>query len=82
MRECISGRKKPNDNRRIVTDGGQPRDFPSDGERIGEQWPNTHPHGGHTRRTRRLKRHKDWQAGVLVGLLSATLIGLLWRLLR
>ena len=65
----------------IATDGGQPRDFPTDGERIGEQWP-THPQDGHTRRDSRLKRHADWQAGVLVGLFSAAVIGLLWRLLR
>ena len=65
----------------VATDGGQPRDFPRDGERIGEQWP-THPQRGHTRRTRRLTRHEDWQAGVLVGLACAALIGLLWRLLR
>ena len=62
----------------LVTDGGQPRDFPRDGRR----WPNSRPQGGRTRRDSRLKRHADWQAGVLVGLACAALIGLLWRLLR
>ena len=66
---------------RLVPDGGQPRDFPTDGELIGEGWP-SHPQRDHTRRTHRLKRHKDWQAGVLVGLFSAAIAGLLWRLLR
>jgi hypothetical protein len=72
---------RESDETELVTDGGQPRDFPSDAERIGEGWPN-HPEAGHTRRDSRLKRHKDWQAGVLVGLACAALIGLLWRLLR
>ena len=62
----------------VESDGGQPRDFPRDGRR----WPNSRPQGGRTRRDSRLKRHADWQAGVLVGLACAALIGLLWRLLR
>ena len=70
-------------NRRLVTDGGHPFDeIDRDGERIGEGWPNSRPQDGHTRRDTRLKRHADWQAGVLVGLACAALIGLLWRLLR
>ena len=67
---------------RLVPDGGHPfDDIDRDGERIGEQWP-THPQDGHSRRDSRLKRHADWQAGVIVGWLSAALAAVVWAVIR
>ena len=77
-----SSRFSEPDATEIATDGGQPRDFPTDGERIGEQWPNSRPQDGHTRRTHRLTRHADWQAGVIVGWLSAALAAVVWAVIR
>jgi len=68
---------------RLVPDGGHPfDDIDRDGERIGEQWPNSRPQRGHTRRDSRLKRHADWQAGVIVGWLSAALAAVVWAVVR
>ena len=68
---------------RLVPDGGHPfDDIDRDGERIGEGWPTSRPQDGHTRRTHRLKRHADWQAGVIVGWLSAALAAAVWAVIR
>jgi len=78
-----SSRFSEPDATEIATDGGHPfDDIDRDGERIGEQWPNTHPQDGHTRRTHRLTRHADWQAGVIVGWLSAALAAVVWAVIR
>ena len=64
--------------------------FNHDGGPIGREFTAGQPDGGlasgstdrRDGRLRRHHRHEDWQAGVLVGLACAALIGLLWRLLR